>query len=1299
MELKESITYPVFEPNQILTSTHLNNLKEYLDEENRLTRTKLSGYGIFCGLEIGQSIPKDKISIKQGYGVTLEGYLIGLKDNNEYVKYKNYNLPKDSSYNPWIKNKKQIEIIEIFTSNTQAKKTSALKDIPAGKLKNRVVVLFLESKDVELKSCTGTSCDHKGKKRDFEVKVLLINKGDLDEIILDNILKRDEKLDEINIKRLHASLKELSPAITLKEVTKSDPLAKGYKEVIEEYRKKITKAIISAHTTYAGFLGLKDLDLQPINDLKNKHFDKETIQYAYDFIKDLILAYDEFRLPAYELLRNCCPKIPLFPRHLMLGRLNGNKGSETEKYRNYFINAPIAPEHDQKMLKAQWLFKRILSLIEGFDIKADPKTKIKITPSREDLFPLSERSIPYYYKNAAQLANLWNPDLGFKDKSKFHLSYNEDQYNKAPVVPHVKTPLNYSIDEYPFFRIEGHLGHGYKAVINEINKMKDEHNLSFEIIALKLSDKLKTVELIDSCSWKDLQAIFLDLRNTYSRLLQDLITNLQNITKSEEYLKILEKLKHITKCIETFSLESAFGDEGYGNLVQHVIEFKLKVQQNLYKLIHEEIESISAEEFQTRQNAFKETIRLIEKFLDHSIHVKLFTIYYSYKWRIEYLKKNHLSIFSNFAQKYPGLDHQAGVPKGGTFIIVHNENTEMDNSKDAKVIFDFTLPYAISCDCCDIPPCHSKEGQEMLIFPPLPRLYTTETDVGKKIEIPLIDAVYTFQESELIIDSFDKKTDSGGKVSRKVSQGNEIFGYQPPDKPGVDEFSYSVVDKKSKLKSIGKIFILVREKYSKHILAVDDMAATDKKTSIFIDVMANDISYKTTQLLLHSTNSAGPETTGFGAKIKVVKQGEKQLIQYIPGKAGMDSFKYKLKDDKRKEESIAEVSVFVYCCERECIEVVYKNKTGKIYVLNEKEIEEKADLKIFTKKNKYVDELKTEKGSAKVRMENRIKYIQYQPEKDFLGRDSFGVTVIGKDYTRTCNMNVIVICDCKESKADCELPNLNYTISPNVPLNINIHFDEVAPHVKVVRVGNVNPPGDIRVKVDPPKNIIEIQAISMDTVFTGQFPQYQFKYYGMDTRVQEECEATITLNKVNLTDTVYDNARTVDEVNNKYEYKDIITEDPAVTENINMASNFIVKMDGEIRRGSEYRDGNRNNAIVKEFKTTFDVLVKEILSIDRKITESGTTPELEGKKELNLKLAGAVLNIFFKLLRDTRDDIKVNSNIHIYFSDKLKKQVKSIQTSEKIDIVRESKIRELSSQLSRSDKPNYREMLGNLARP
>ena len=48
----EQDSYPVFEANQVLTSRHLNDGFNYLDQQERRTRARLIGMGIACGLEV-----------------------------------------------------------------------------------------------------------------------------------------------------------------------------------------------------------------------------------------------------------------------------------------------------------------------------------------------------------------------------------------------------------------------------------------------------------------------------------------------------------------------------------------------------------------------------------------------------------------------------------------------------------------------------------------------------------------------------------------------------------------------------------------------------------------------------------------------------------------------------------------------------------------------------------------------------------------------------------------------------------------------------------------------------------------------------------------------------------------------------------------------------------------------------------------------------------------------------------------------------------------------------------------------
>src|SRR6266700_4991856 len=72
-----TIAYPEFVPNQILTDGQLNQLRAHLEQEDRITRIRLSGMGIVCGLNARTvSSPAVAVEIDAGFGVTSDGDLI-----------------------------------------------------------------------------------------------------------------------------------------------------------------------------------------------------------------------------------------------------------------------------------------------------------------------------------------------------------------------------------------------------------------------------------------------------------------------------------------------------------------------------------------------------------------------------------------------------------------------------------------------------------------------------------------------------------------------------------------------------------------------------------------------------------------------------------------------------------------------------------------------------------------------------------------------------------------------------------------------------------------------------------------------------------------------------------------------------------------------------------------------------------------------------------------------------------------------------------------------------------------------
>src|SRR5687768_7585261 len=91
--------YIIFEPDQVLTNDHLNELFDYLDVQERLTRNKLIGIGIVCGLEI--DFQTETIVISKGCGDTSKGYLI-VHQETAYEQYIPYAVPDKPLYTSFI---------------------------------------------------------------------------------------------------------------------------------------------------------------------------------------------------------------------------------------------------------------------------------------------------------------------------------------------------------------------------------------------------------------------------------------------------------------------------------------------------------------------------------------------------------------------------------------------------------------------------------------------------------------------------------------------------------------------------------------------------------------------------------------------------------------------------------------------------------------------------------------------------------------------------------------------------------------------------------------------------------------------------------------------------------------------------------------------------------------------------------------------------------------------------------------------------------------------------------------------
>jgi len=316
--------YPSFAPNQVLTDTQLNQLRIYLDEQNRLTRTRMIGTGIICGLHAKYDFKEPKIdqethtiSISKGYGVTSDGYLIDF-EGASYTQYRVYaplDLDKDGSYDYKAWAEAQNPIFELVPTGalTGVDKViyqdSPIKQLSEVEIDCRILVLFLECKPVDLKSCAINDCSNKGEQIEFNIKALLVHENDLSAVVPAARLT-DEDLTPlksllIHIPRFHHAIYGPNDDYCkLQLINGVDDIRFAYGKIVQssslEFIEKVNK-IIKDNEDRNNFLDLPDSSrmqdrLKFLIDLKQSPDDFN--QYHYGFIRDLDCGFNEL-LAAY----------------------------------------------------------------------------------------------------------------------------------------------------------------------------------------------------------------------------------------------------------------------------------------------------------------------------------------------------------------------------------------------------------------------------------------------------------------------------------------------------------------------------------------------------------------------------------------------------------------------------------------------------------------------------------------------------------------------------------------------------------------------------------------------------------------------------------------------------------------------------------------------------------------------------------------------------------------------------------------------------------------------------------------
>lgn len=582
-------SYPLFESGQVLTATHLNDLVAYLEQQDRLTRNKLIGIGIVCGLEGGREPATNHVRISCGCAVTSEGYLL-IHEETLYTHFRTYTLPTaqveeatetlpaDAPY-PFFHdaNGNPINLWELLPAGfTAGPGEPAPTALSAAFLQNKVALLFLERNLESLKNCDIGDCSDKGAEWEFTLRALLVNRADAQAMLDREAQIAQRPVDRRNHPRYGLNelrIEKINPAAH--QIESFEGLLSRIYAVSNDLGPQLIDALNKSYDAFRYLLA----GMYPASAFPNGPFGGATYfarvvsqlmqniflgQYFYAYLVDVVRAYNEFLRAAMRIDAECCPHPGRFPLHVLLGEVtvrpaafagnvnqpgfnplsaNGGFGATTRPagFRHHFVPSPLFDRQDERLHEVRSLHYRLYLLAIRYTTDGLMDAEIRLTPSKEGDVQLSDQAIPYYY---ALLANKENDDLVRNWSYAKTMRNRLDRLFSYRYINNADHPLRYRMDDHNFCRVEGAVGKALSTVMQTLIEQKRQLGLSFAIepvyIGLSMANDLNSRELdretqlraqqalikLLVCRMRDLDVVFLILMAALFQYLTAIITAL-----------------------------------------------------------------------------------------------------------------------------------------------------------------------------------------------------------------------------------------------------------------------------------------------------------------------------------------------------------------------------------------------------------------------------------------------------------------------------------------------------------------------------------------------------------------------------------------------------------------------------------------------------------------------------------------------------------------------------------------------------------------------------------------------------
>lgn len=700
MILNTPTHYPVFRKGQPLRSDDLNDLISYLEAEELDTRVFLIGAGIFYGLMPSWNADNRQLELTPGAGVSSDGFLLA-KDGFTNLVYKGIQGESNIPYSGGT-----IPVSVLTTASTDNDKLENLIVT-----QQAVVLLRLKAEDTTKTDCL-SSYDNNSVRKDITVEVVVALKTDLEQASEQWRVQHtgSQTGEDLFVHRFgYTGNPEASATISFSNFTNWKSVKDNFNARCAAAEANIAAIYNDVYNDYAEVLEVQLPNNPLANMLQQLQQARQRINgddsdlswqlpYYYDYLKDLVSAYQEFSYTGFNTLY-LTPLKTRFEKYISLGACIGEN---REEFRMGLYRPPFTDADRSTMDKLRLLLKRMIHIgqVSNTMFREDGQLpgNTTITPSSALSATLSRKAIPFYYRDrdlAGGIKTLWNYEA-VQQQRLFSIPGVDDASDKKLLLR--------DMDAYSFFRTQGYIGKNAQQAQEAITKSRGDLHLPF-----------------------DIKLVFLGTDDTAESLIQGESAWFSDLGLLLE--KVVNDIRCSAECGDGYEY-SIFGDSSatmnFGEMFEALGRFFIDVTPETPWA-----QWVSAKCEDICRPVLPGLAAAAEGDTDYSccpLHLKiLFDLYTEYSRRKAEVLED--LFFHKFAAKHPGLEHNAGVPKGGTLVLVCaaanpssdkqevfasmlrnlkslNEEAkatlllEAESLSDYIVVADFCLPYI----CCSKTP-------------------------------------------------------------------------------------------------------------------------------------------------------------------------------------------------------------------------------------------------------------------------------------------------------------------------------------------------------------------------------------------------------------------------------------------------------------------------------------------------------------------------------------------------------------------------------------------------------------------